>query len=248
MSNPYNPYATQQQPKFPGYGQPNTQKSWSPREVEFGDVFNYSFEIWKNNIGLLLAVVVIRLVVYIVFWGVEWAIAIAMTQQGVPSLGDWLSFATSMISYSVDLFLGLGVTQICLKLARGQQAEIGDLFGGGSVYLPTLGMSVLVGLVMIVAYSACVIPGIFLTLFVWPFFYFIADRQTNAIESIEAAIAISRPNLLPSFLMMLTSIALAVIGVLALGVGIVFTSSLTAMMYSVAYLMMSSQLLPPQRY
>ena len=102
-------------------------------------------------------------------------------------------------------------------------------------------MGIAIGLGLI----ACIVPGILLMLMWWPAYYLVVDEKAGVMESFSVAGNITRGNWGAAILLWLISLAVSMAGVLALCIGILFAAPFVAMMWAVAYLMMSGQINRP---
>ena len=116
------------------------------------------------------------------------------------------------------------------------------LFSGGERLLPTIGVSVLLGLAAGVGFLLLIIPGIIVILFYWPSYYLVVDRRTPVMQAFTVARSITKGNELTTFVMGLLAFAICFVGLLALCVGIIAAQPLALLMIACAYLMMSGQI------
>lgn len=216
------------------------------RAVTFGEVFRDGLELWKANVGLVIAVFIVVAAVncstMFAFSGVA-RLIVALGGDGIAVLiSNLLHFFGQLVTMCVSVFIGIGQMQIYLTIARGRQAEFGDLFGGGSRFVPTLGIAVIFGLISSLGMFLCILPGIIFALLWWPCYYLVVDNKASVFGSFSMAREITRNNLLTTILLVFTSIGLTMLGFLACCVGWVLTIPLVQLMWIVAYLKMSSQI------
>jgi uncharacterized membrane protein len=76
----------------------------------------------------------------------------------------------------------------------------------------------------------------------WPSYYLVLDGRASVFESFAQAYNITEGNRVTTFLLWLLSIAVIIVGLIALCVGVIFAAPLVAMLWATAYLMMSGQL------
>ena len=76
----------------------------------------------------------------------------------------------------------------------------------------------------------------------WPSYYLVLDGRSSVFESFALAYNITEGNRVTTFLLWLLSVAVIIIGLMALCVGVIFAAPLVAMLWATAYLMMSGQL------
>jgi uncharacterized membrane protein len=169
-----------------------------------------------------------------------------------------------IVMTGVQSFLSTGFMQLCFRLCRGQQGEVGQLFGGGGQFLPVWGFAVLVSLpgqlaqmvgqamgapfnqeAQWITLGLQLVVGVILAivmLFLWPVSSLLADGQASFGQSFGMAQRITNGNKLTSFLLCMLTIAIILAGMLAICVGLLFAMPLVFMLWAVAYLTMSGQI------
>ncbi|RMF43860.1 MAG: hypothetical protein D6753_04060 [Planctomycetota bacterium] len=231
-----NPYAAPQSTPMPESS--GSDVPVVPTPVEIGSVFNAAFEVWKANLGLLVGVTLIVFMISGVFSAGSTILNLVAEQgeEEVKLAAALGSFMISLISTVVNIFLGIGQTQIYLRLLRGQSAQVGDLFGGGSRFLPTLAVSILFGLAVGVGTVLCIIPGLVVGALFWPCYYLVVDNKSKVIDSFTVAQKIGTANIGTTILLVLLGIGINLLGFLACGVGILFAAPLVGLLWTTAYL------------
>lgn len=142
---PVNPYAS----PAGTYGEPAAYGGGiGNQSVDFGTVFNYSFKVWQDNLGLLVGTTLVAFILQFVAAGVGQVVLAGVAQANEPALIVVASLFVELAKFVFQIFVGIGQVQISLKLARQQRADFGDLFGGGSRLLPVLGWSFLVAIIV----------------------------------------------------------------------------------------------------
>jgi phage FluMu protein Com len=238
-----NPYASPA--ASPGYAvtfAPLKDRPVTPQPVSVDAILSYAWRLWQMHLGLLVGVTVVII-------AITWAISLpfgfvqAMLEQNrEPEAAFAVGSIGNIVSNLVQLFLGIGQAQIALKLARRQPAAIADLFGGGPLFLPVLGASILGGIMFALGFLLLIIPGIILLLMFWPFYYLVVDQKTGVVESFSVASSVTQGNWGTAFLLWLVSVAVMILGCMALCIGVIFAAPLVTMFWAIAYLMMSGQI------
>ena len=239
---PVNPYASPAPEFAETQALPMVSDRIVNRPIDVGTVMQHAWQVWKANLGLLVGVFITLAVVNI---GVSIPASIAsaiLERNEQVALAMAANLTGQIASNLVSIFLGIGNVIICLKLARGQNAEFSDLFSGGPRFLPVLAVSILFGLAASVGFVMCIVPGIILVLMWWPAYYVSVDAKADVIESFSVAKTITENNWGTTILLWLVSGGISILGVLALCVGIIFAAPLISMLWATAYLMMSGQL------
>ena len=206
-------------------------------QADLGRIFSRSYDIFRQEMGLLLGVAVTCGAVSIVNNIVDRA-----TEDAHDGGVILFSLGVSLILNLLQAFLLIGQTRISLKLLRGESATYNDLFSGGDKFLPVIGFYLLIFIPLTLGFLLLIIPGILLALYFWPAFTLIIDYKTGVFESFGVAGEIGGQNLLNSFLLALASLGLMIAGVLAFCVGFFFAAAFVSVLWAAAYLMMSGQM------
>ena len=237
------------------------------QRVTATQILNYAWEIWKSNLGLLVGVTVFTFAIQMVGSFVNQVLGAGMGAAGGPNAGIVIAFIVAqLVAIAVQMFFLIGQMQIVLKLARGQPARFNDLFGGGSRFWPTLGcvmlvylMFISVGIVMVavgalganlgaggpvigITMFGFAVAMFVLMLMLWPFMYLVIDDKSKVFSSFSTAAHVTKENRWTTFVMVVMSIGIAMVGFIALFIGIIFAAPLVVTMWGVGYLMMSNQL------
>jgi hypothetical protein len=242
VEKPVNPYAS----PTTGPSYPTTTGTTggpiSHRPLDVGEVIDYAWRVWRDNLGLLVGAFVVITVINMAVSVPFSLLQSSLENQGEMEAALGVGLIGNIIGNVVSIFLGIGFAQLCLRLARGERAEFAQIFGGGPRFLPVLGVSILLGIAIFVGAMACIVPGILLALMLWPAYYLVVDDKAGVIESFSVASNLTKNNWGAAFLLWLVSFAISLLGLMALCIGIIFAAPLVAMMWVTAYLMMSGQL------
>jgi hypothetical protein len=245
-SNPFgaaataNPYAA---PQASAYAPAYPSLPIQPTVVSVEPIMNYAWEIWKQNLGLLVGTTV---TIFVVNWVLSFIVQMAQfaiaQNNNAQEVAVGVGVVGGLLNNAVQFYLSIGQTQIALKLVRRQPAEFTDLFGGGAVFLPALGTGLLMGIAVFVGLLLLIVPGVLLALMWWPTYYLVVDQKTRVIEAFTVASSITKGNWGTAFLLWLLSIAIMFAGLLALCIGVIFAAPLVTVLFTTAYLMMAGQL------
>lgn len=254
--NPFQSPTTHAFQDKPGFGDGDPNKPVRPQAADFGPIMGRAFDLWKANLGLLVGVT-------FVVAGINWVISFTsgvLMEIGGPELA-FLGIGVNILAYLVTIFLGIGQAQIMLSMARNQPANFGQLFGGGSRFLPVFGgllvaFVVYFALAMVIAVPAVMLgnAAIFLVMIssvvlmigisivMWPFYWLIVDNRAGVIESFGVALDMGKRNIGTTLVIWLASVGIMMLGFAACLVGMLFAAPLVGMMYAVGYLAMSGQI------
>jgi len=132
--DPDNPYASPGE--YAATGPPGVAEApgvYAPTIIDIGDVLGRTWAIFKAEWGMcLLAVIVV--------WAISFAVNLACA---------FIPFVGGLISGLFGIWLGIGLTLFLMKTARGQEAELGDIFSGGPFFLNVFLFQLLIGVIML---------------------------------------------------------------------------------------------------
>ncbi len=206
--------------------------------ADIGNILNHASAIWQQNLGLLIGATAVLAVPTIVS-GVVSFVSEEVLRDAARFFVD---LSNSIVTQLVGIFLGIGYTRIMLKLARGHRVEFDELFSGGPLFLPTLGVSILYGLAVSAGFLLCIIPGLIIAVIWWPCYYLVVDQKTRVLDSFGVASEVIRGNVGTIILVFLLGAGIGLLGVLACCVGLLAAVPLASLLNATAYLMMSGQL------
>ncbi len=161
--------------------------------------------------------------------------------RGGVGVGQIIQFAFFPLIWIFQIYMTTGQTILFLKIARGQPAEIGDIFRGGHYLLRALGATLLFGLMLGVGFMLLIVPGVIAMLMFWPFMYVLVDSDLAGMGCLSRAREITRNTWGAIFLIWLTSLGINFLGALACCVGLLFTAPLSMLLFAVAYCRMTGQ-------
>jgi hypothetical protein len=208
------------------------------QRVEVGHIWNYAWQVWQSNLGLLVGMTLLVAVIT----GPLRAVVRYLERNDPRNELALLALAGSILVMVLNIYLGIGQAQIALKLARRQPASISDLFGGARRFFPVLGLVILLGFAVTAGLFLCIVPGVLLLIMFWPSYYLVIDERATLFETFALAYNITEGNRVTTFLLWLLSVAVIILGLLAACVGVLFAAPLVAMVWATAYLMMSGQI------
>lgn len=195
-----------------------TKERW-----EVGPVLSRAWQLFKDNLGLILGAMIVTAIVNGIFTGIGSGLEelIGQSNSGLAVLifGP-MRAAVGLIGWIVSVFLSLGLIRLLLNVIRGTGATIADLFGGGRFLVPGVLASLLVGAGVILGLAVLIVPGVILALgwmFVQPL---IVDRGLGPVEAIQESWRLTRGEKGGLFLWMLVCVGLCLLGVMACGVGL----------------------------
>lgn len=239
--------ASAKQCEFCGEPLKGTRRSDSPQTIEIGDVISTGWNVFKSDMGTALGVVIVAILIMAVAsvpQSVLSAIADVTQRQGDQQTALVLRLVSLLflpVAYAVQFYIGCGQASALLKIARGENADIGELFRGGRFFWRNTGASIIFLLMFGFGCVFCLIPGLIVWAMFWPYLFVLVDEDPSGVDCLGRAYTLTAGNRLAGFLLILVSIGLYLAGFMALCIGVFFTVPLLMVMWAVAYCRMTGQ-------
>lgn len=215
-----------------------------------GEAISEAWQIFTDRMGISIGVSVVMQIITsfaILIWYVPLIMAGAMSDQGndeIAIVAGGIAFVMFIVYAGFAFYLLSGYTNFLLKLARGQDAKIEDLFSGGRYWGRSLMCTFLFVLMTYLGIILCIVPGVIVALMYFPYMYVIVDKDALGISSLGRARAMSQGNWGSILLIMLTAFGCQLLGVVTCYVGLIFTTPFINLLFAVAYDKMSRQAPP----
>jgi len=221
--------------------QPSQTGKIEPTVIEIGEVMGTTWAVYKANFGLCFGVaLLVLLCTWIAF--IPYVVILSLIESNV--LGEEfraLVLIPYFAGFLVSGWLTLGHARFMLNISKNGNASISDAFSGGRYFLRAFGAAIIFGLCYFLGWMFCIIPGIYIVLMWWPFFYVIVDQDEKAMASLNIAKDITVGNKISVIVLYLAVIGLSLLGLLALLIGILFVMPYVSLLWCITYLRMTGQ-------
>lgn len=217
---------------------------YEPVTFEVGVVLSRTWEIFKQDLGLVVGshLVVGLLSMAALIPGIGMIVAAVLSADNggdeqiplVIALGLF-GFLLCIVGYFVIIWLNVGIRLLLLGLVRGQNVSFGTLFEGKKFLWRMFAVSFLYQIMMNIAAQLCYLPALFVAIYFWPSEYLLVDDDSPNIQALLDAPKLASKSAMASFVLMLASLGISILGLLALGVGLIFASPFIALAWCVAY-------------
>jgi hypothetical protein len=192
---------------------PGIPGSWSPTDA-YGFAWN---AITKNFAGVSLPLAVAIFVTILpaaIFGGLlQFIVQLALQYVDSSFLGMLMALLYFVIGSFVIIaaaFISGGVCEFALKIARGQTADFGVIFGGGKYF-----GSMFVGWLVIGICNGLCIPGYIVMFGLWPFAFIIVDQNVGGMDALKSAWAMTTGHKVNIFLFWLLGLVVIFAGEIA---------------------------------
>jgi uncharacterized membrane protein len=197
--------------------------------LDIGSCITRSWELVKQHLGPMVG---ITLLVMAVIFAINQLIGLfsrsaitgIITEHRISPGAIAIIGVTSLLTTPVYVVLSAGLFKYYLKLIRGEKAGIADAFSG---FGPALGQLIMLGLasgiLTLVGYCLCILPGIYLTVS-WMFAVpLVIDRGLGFWEAMEFSRKVIGKHWFLMFALQLLCGLLGMCGVIACCVGILLS-------------------------
>ncbi len=190
--------------------------------VDIGACLNRAWDLYMKEFGALFGVMLLMILLN--------AAALYAARQVNVYAGSYIADAL------VHTPLMAGLFWFYLKKIRGEAAGIEDLFAGYRMaFVPLVLAALIKGLLIGVGTILCILPGLFLGL-IWAFTTpLIIDKRLEFWPAMETSRKAVMQNVSRFLLLFLLSAGIFLSGILACGVGFIFTAPLSLLVIAYAY-------------
>lgn len=189
------------------------------------------WEITKKNIGFLVGVVLIAFFVNLIPNFVTEALG---ENENNASL-EILKIVIALAAWILNLLVSLGMVKVSLAILDKKEKNFSDLFNGYPLLLNFFVGSILYALVVFLGLILFIIPGIYFAIKYQFYSYFIVDKKMGAIEAMKASGKITQGVKLHLIIFSFALGILNLLGMLALGIGLLVTIPVTMLAYAHVY-------------
>gem|GEM_PF-3571780 len=157
---------------------------------------------------------------------------------GDPVMRNYISLGINLYSLfriAFGVWINIGQTMFMLKIARGQHAEVGDLFRGGHYFWRAILCSITLGLAVFAGTLLCIIPGMIVAMMYGQFLFVLVDQNLPGLDSLGKSSELTNGKKWALFGLFFVCAFINLFGVLALFIGMFFTAPFTSIVFALAY-------------
>lgn len=195
----------------------------STQKFTLSEAVNFGWNKTKDNLGFLIAVIIILMAVS----GLQ-----SLINQNVDLSASML---IGLVFWVINIFIGIGVIKITLKIYDGQKPEFDLLWSGGSIFLNYFIGSLLYSLIVIGGILLLIIPGIIWSVKYSFVTYLIVDKGMSPNEALHKSGEITNGSKWQLFWFGIVLGLINIVGALIFFVGLLFTIPLTMLAMTYVY-------------
>ncbi|UCG85899.1 MAG: hypothetical protein JSW71_18630 [Gemmatimonadota bacterium] len=145
------------------------------------------------------------------------------------------STIVALVSAFFTMVVALGVMRMALRFVDGDRGELVDLFAKIPLIVPYLIASIVVGFITTIGFMLLIIPGIYLGLRLQFFGWVIVDKEAGPLDAVAESWEITRGSAWQLFLLWWVLFFVNVLGLIALGIGLLVTVPLSVVAMGYVY-------------
>lgn len=190
------------------------------------EAIGFGWEIAKANIGF-----------FVLFLLIVWVANMIFTAPSGYYWGKfyvWTPFL-AVLSWVVGIFINMAYIRVSLRFARGETAELEDLWMSYPKFLEFLVGSILYGLLVFAGILLLIIPGIYWAVRYQFFGYCILDRDVGPVEAMKMSGRITRGSWWNLFWLGILQALVVLLGALACLVGLFWAMPTAMVAHAYAY-------------
>lgn len=188
------------------------------------EAVRFGWDTMKSNLGFFSGLLVVAYLVKFMPGFIA-----ELFKDDAPALSLFLK----VFAFVLQLLIGMGLIRIALSFCDNIKGELSDLFSCAPLLINYMVASILYMLMMFGGMLLLIVPGIIWAIKFQFFGYFIVDKGLGPIEALKKSSLMTEGVKWDLFLFGLLLIGINILGVLALGLGLIATipTSMVAMAY-----------------
>ena len=148
-------------------------------------------------------------------------------------------FFFSLISWILSVYMSAGILRIMLRVVRGEETRVEDLFADPKLIPHYLVASLLYGLIIFAGFLLLIVPGVVWSIKYGMFGYFLVERKAGIMDSFRQSAALTYGAKWQLFALALATMGIVLLGLLAFFVGVFFALPLVSLANAYAYILLS---------
>ena len=186
-------------------------------KFSINESIRFGWETFKNHAGYFLIVMVILFGVSAIFGGIE----------DLLEDSNFVGFI-SLLSYLVNVIIGMALVKIILEFLDGNAKPNWErVSSSSSLFWKYLGGTLLVSIIVIIGFILLIIPGIYFAIRFQFVSYLIIDKGLSPLDALRESTAMTQGIKFDLLLLVIAFFGINLLGVLALGVGLLVSIPVT---------------------
>lgn len=174
--------------------------------------------------------------ILVVTVGVPTFISVISEIFGKTLEDSFLALIVNIVVFALSLVVSLGTKRITLDLVDEKPSRLADLFSQTNLFWKFLWASIIYGIIVVIGFILLIIPGIYLSLKYGFFGYILVDRpELSAGDVLKESARLTDGIKWNLFWFSVALIGINILGLMALGIGLLYTIPVSIMAYTALY-------------
>ncbi|RMG35661.1 MAG: hypothetical protein D6725_12135 [Planctomycetota bacterium] len=202
-------------------------------------IARFAWAVCKENLGLLIgAVLIVGLI--------DTVLQALVERLSVPGPDRGAAAAAALVAWVIEAGLAIGYWRMVLKIVRGEAADLNDLLSGFRRIPVVFVGSLLFGTVIVAGFVVFIVPGVILSLRLWPYHLLLIEGRAGITEAFSVAWEMTAGHWALPILLSVIGFLAVILGLLACGVGLLVAIPYITVMWASAYVGLYDQRDRPQ--
>lgn len=185
-----------------------------------GEAFKEGWKLTKENLGFLIGYQIILYALTLLFSGTHSNFRLAL----------W-----HILGWTIIVLVKMGLYNSALLIAAGVKPSFEQLYQNWRMFISWVIASILFGIMFTIGLILLVVPGFYILARYGLFPFFILDRKMGPIDALKAAAEATEGIRWQIFLLFLACLGLNLLGLLLLGIGLLFSVPVTLLALALVY-------------
>lgn len=198
----------------------------SADKFSINSIIKFGWQAAKNNLSFFIVLIVIVILVNLF---------LAALSSAIPERMILLSFFFNVFTSVIGMIVQIGIIKIALGIHDNKKMEYSELFSNTDLLVNFFLGSLLYSLIVGAGFLLFIIPGIIWAIKFQFFDYLIVEQNLKPMEAIKRSGALTKGYKFRLFGLMVVIVFINLAGLLALGIGLLFTVPVSLMAMVRAY-------------
>lgn len=199
----------------------------SPRFFSKSEAVLFGWNALKKNSRFFLGLLAIMIALNILF-----SLVMSSFSEEAPQV---MVTAFCIVFGILEILIGMGIIKISLKFCDQEPARYGELLSAYPLLLNYVAGSIIYGIMVAIGLIFLIVPGLYLALKYQFYGYLIIDQGKGPVEALRLSAALTEGVKWNLVLFWLMLAGINILGILALGVGLIATIPLSWMAIAYVY-------------
>jgi uncharacterized membrane protein len=190
------------------------------------EAIQFGWDIMKNNLGFFISMLIVICLIYF---------AEIFISHSLEQNASLLSYIIDIVSWILNIVIGMGTIKIALKFCDNEQPKLSDLFSCFPLVFNALIGWIIYGIIALCGFILLIIPGIIWAIKFYFFIYFVVDKGLAPVEALKKSAVVTKGAKWDLFWFGWLVALINLLGAICLLIGLFATIPTTMVAYAYVY-------------